>query len=120
MHENTKEASAMKGETIGYSVARQAPNGIIYLVTTKNGSCLHFEMNGAQILSDDTEELSDDDLMKSSTTSISDIKTYEERYPDGVIRLRYNAGIADDGRYLLHGTKSKTIWRNFTCEGNIP
>ena len=176
MHENMKEADAMKGETIGYSVARQAPNGIIHLITSMNRPCLHFEMNEAWILSDDTEELSDDDLMRSSATSISDIKIYEERCSDGVIRLRYSAGIADDGRYLLHGTetwfypngnkqreanyklgykvgketywssdgkklwewqhnedgtsiwtqwnedgkiKSKTIWRNFICEGSI-
>ncbi len=105
MHENPEVAKAMKGETIGYSVARQAPNGIIHLITTMNQPCLHFEMNEAWILSDDYEA-SDSELMKSKATTISDVKTYEEKYPDGNIRVKYSAGFADDGRYLLHGTET--------------
>lgn len=106
MHENPDVANTMKGETIGYSVARQAENGIIHIITTMNRPCLHFEMNEAWILSEETEIVSDDELMKSKATSISDVKTYEEKYPDGIIRIRYSAGIGDDGRYLLHGEET--------------
>jgi formylglycine-generating enzyme required for sulfatase activity len=38
--------------TLGYSVARQAPNGVIHLITTMNRPCLHFEMNEAWLLSE--------------------------------------------------------------------
>ncbi len=112
-HENPEIFKAMKGETIGYSVAHQAPNGMIHLITTMNSPCLHFEMNEAWILSDDNENLSDTELMKSKAMSISDVKTYEEKYPDGKPRLKYSAGISDDGRYLLHG---KETW--FYKNGN--
>jgi len=105
-HENPKVFEVMKGETIGYSVARQAPNGNIHLITTMNSPCLHFEMNEAWILSDDAKDLSDEELMRSSARSISQVKTYEEKYPDGKIKLTYSAGIADNGSYLLHGTET--------------
>lgn len=44
--------------------------------------------------------------MKSSAMSISDVKNYEEKYPIGRIKATWSAGIADDGRYLLHGTET--------------
>jgi antitoxin component YwqK of YwqJK toxin-antitoxin module len=94
------------GETIGYSVARQAPNGIIHLITTMNRPCLHFEMNEAWILSKDTEDRTDEELMRPSAKDISDVKNYEEKYPDGKTKASWNAGIGDDGRYLLHGRET--------------
>jgi hypothetical protein len=38
--------------TLGYSAMRQAPNGVIHLITTMNRPCLHFEFNEAWLLSD--------------------------------------------------------------------
>lgn len=99
VHENPRVAEAMKGETIGYSVARQAPNGIIHLITTMNNPCLHFEMNEAWILSSDTEE-------KPETTSISKVKNYQDKYQNGKVKIKWEAGIANDGRYLLHGKET--------------
>lgn len=112
MHENRHVAEQMGGETIGYSVARQAPNGIIHLVTTMNHPCLHFEMNEAWILCD-----ADDDeraAMKPSATRIVESRECEERYPDGGLRARWSGGVADDGRYLLHG---KGCW--FYANGDL-
>jgi antitoxin component YwqK of YwqJK toxin-antitoxin module len=50
-HENPK--SHKGAHTIGYSTARQAPNGMIHLITTMNRPCLHFEINEAWILQDE-------------------------------------------------------------------
>jgi hypothetical protein len=52
--------------TIGYSVARQGPNGMIHLITSMNKSALHFTFNEAWVLARDTrqEKMSDAELMK--------------------------------------------------------
>ena len=42
-------------DTLGYCVARQGPNGVIHLITSRTHPCLHYEMNEAWILSDTTE-----------------------------------------------------------------
>jgi hypothetical protein len=94
------------GATIGYSVARQAPSGVIHLITTMNSPCLHFEMNEGWILDQVVDEPSDEDLLQSRATEISDVRNHEERYPDGRTRIAWSAGTGDDGRYLLHGTET--------------
>ena len=103
VHENPRAAEVMKGGTIGYSAARQGPNGVIHLITSMNNPCLHFEMNEAWILAEDGEDKSDAEVMSSSATNISDVKDYEEKYPNGKVRVKWSAGTGDDGRYLLHG-----------------
>jgi hypothetical protein len=103
MHENPKVAEEMGGETIGYSVARQGPNGIIHLVTTMNHPCLHFEMNEAWIM-DRSEATAP---TRSRATHIVDLRASEERYANGHLRSRWSGGVADDGRYLLHGPE---VW----------
>ncbi|MCI0641032.1 MAG: SUMF1/EgtB/PvdO family nonheme iron enzyme [Gemmataceae bacterium] len=82
--------------TLGYTAARQAPNGMIHLVTTMNTPCLHFEFNEAWILSD-TE------LLKSTAARVPKVETFTEKFADGQIRFRWTGGIADDGRFLKHG-----------------
>lgn len=106
-HESEQRRNEMRGATLGYAVARQAPDGIIHLIATMTHPCLHFAMNEAWILSDEKEELSDEMLMKSTASRIEAITTFEEKYPDGKLRLQYSGGIADDGRFLLEG---KEIW----------
>jgi len=95
-------------ETIGYSVARQAPNGMIHLITSMNRPNLHFEFNEAWILAKDTpqESMSDAELMANTATSISKVKTYREYYPDGKKKIEFSGGIGDDGRFLLHGKET--------------
>ncbi len=100
-HENPK---AHKGaHTIGYSTARQAPNGMIHLITTMNRPCLHFELNEAWILQDEVDIRSEKQLMQPTAKVVSGVKKYQENYPSGKVKTTWYAGKADDGRYLLHG-----------------
>ncbi len=93
--------------TLGYSTARQAPNGMIHLITSLNIPCLHFEFNEAWILSgEDYNSASDKELMTSSATSIKNVKKYVEKYPNGNVKVKYKGGIANDGRFLLHGPQT--------------
>lgn len=104
-HENPDRHNG--NATIGYSAARQAPNGIIHLITTMNRPCLHFELNEAWILNQTTQtQVSDEQLMKSAANRISQVKEYRETYPSSKTKGKWYAGIADNGRYLLHGSQT--------------
>ena len=89
--------------TLGYCVVRQAPNGMIHLITSMNHPCLHFEFNEAWIFSDEPSPPPDDVLLKSGATNIIRSTKYVER--DGVGRVinEFEGGIANDGRWLYHG-----------------
>jgi hypothetical protein len=98
---------ALKGaDTLGYSAAAQAPNGMIHLITTMNHPCLHFELNEAWILSPETADPGDAVLMKSTATKVASKKVEQESHPNGKRRLEWNGGVADDGRYLRHGKET--------------
>ena len=105
-HENPRNHNGHP--TLGYSVARQAPNGMIHLITTMNQPCLHFEFNEAWILSkhDQQGPPSDAALMASSATSIGDVREYREDHPDGSPKVTFSGGMANDGRFLLHGRET--------------
>jgi len=94
--------------TIGYSAARQGPNGIIHLITTMNRPCLHFELNEAWIGAKDTkhQNMTDAELMDNTAKSISAVKAYREEYPDGKTKFKFSGGIGNDGRFLLHGKET--------------
>jgi hypothetical protein len=94
--------------TIGYSVARQGPDGMIHLITSMNKSALHFTFNEAWLLAKDTrqEKMSDAGLMANTASSISRVKTYRENYPDGKKRIEFGGGIGNDRRFLLHGRET--------------
>lgn len=100
-HESDK-----RDPTLGYSAARQAPNGLIHVTTSMNTPCLHFELNEAWILSDADTNATDADLMPAITKSISGVKSYSAKFPGGKIRAAWSAGIGDDGRWLLHGRET--------------
>ncbi|MHC4476629.1 MAG: SUMF1/EgtB/PvdO family nonheme iron enzyme [Planctomycetota bacterium] len=85
--------------TIGYSVATQARNGIIHLVTSMNHPNQHFEMNEAWILSGVGADLG------YPTDGV--VNQYEQKYTDGKAQAQWSAKITTDGRYLLEGTE---IW----------
>jgi len=103
VHELTKRAEQMGGGTLGYSVARQAPNGIINLAVTMTSPCLHFELNEAWILHGGDVSADDTTLRANSATAIRDVQEYVEHDTDGRPHLRYSGGIGNDGRFLLHG-----------------
>jgi formylglycine-generating enzyme required for sulfatase activity len=82
--------------TLGYAVAAQAPNGLIYLISTMNHPAQEFEMNEAWILSD----VSGRTLL---TTGPGKILESEETYPDGSTKATWTGRFEPDGRYELDG-----------------
>jgi len=95
-------------DTIGYSAARQGPNGLIHLITTMNRPCLHFVFNEAWILAEHTEYegMSDAELMKSSAMKILKLERFEKKYSNGNTRATWSGGIADNGRFVLDGPET--------------
>jgi formylglycine-generating enzyme required for sulfatase activity len=85
--------------TLGYSVAVQAPNGVIHLTTSMNHPSLHFEMNEAWILSDAGE------LPPPAAGPGRPVRG-EEKYPDGKIKARWSGKILADGRFVLDGPET--------------
>jgi formylglycine-generating enzyme required for sulfatase activity len=84
--------------TIGYSVARQAPDGIIHLATSKTDPIIHFELNEAWILDANAgEDLSPDPIQRDT------LKSYEETWPDGRPRHLWRGGVTDSGNWVLDG-----------------
>ncbi len=84
--------------TLGYVTARQAPNGIIHVLTTETQPCLQYEMNEAWIFSDAGD--------LAPENSGGKIEAFSENYPDGSIRSRWGARICPNGRYLLDGEEN--------------
>jgi hypothetical protein len=84
--------------TLGYVTARQAPNGVIHLLTTMTQPCLHYELNEAWVFSDAGDIAPE--------TAGGKIKKYAERYPNGTLRSQWYARICPGGRYLLDGEET--------------
>lgn len=80
--------------SLGYVTVRQAPNGIIHVLTSANFPNLHYEFNEAWLCSDSPSAESAD----TSTPR----KTHKEFYPDGRLKARWQARTVG-GRYLLDG-----------------
>ncbi|MCB9769169.1 MAG: SUMF1/EgtB/PvdO family nonheme iron enzyme [Candidatus Omnitrophica bacterium] len=83
--------------TLGYSVARQAPNGMIHLLTTMNHPCLHFEFNEAWVLGKG----------EASTSEGSADRTIEriEQHANGTTRAKWSGEIGNDGIFRLNGAE---------------
>jgi len=92
--------------TLGYSVARQAPNGVIHLVTTMNHPALHFAMNEAWILEKRARD--GGNSMGHSSGRSTAVLASEEKYPGGEIKAKWSGRKQPDGRYVLHGRQ--TFW----------
>jgi hypothetical protein len=103
-HEQAHVARRAGGAaTIGYSVLRQGPNGLIHLITSVNHPDLHFAFNEAWLLRVDNQsrQLPQEPL----ATTITRIEEYKQRYSDAVIKAHCRGGVADNGRFLLDGTQ---------------
>ncbi len=114
VHEDPDRAKEMGGGTLGYSVARQAPNGVIHLITSMNTPCLEFSFNEAWILDKKNEDV-EINVMKSTANEISNVKKYEQKYSDGNIKAIWYAGPATMEDIYLTGKKlfiMKTAKRN--------
>lgn len=93
--------------TLGYCVAAQEPNGIIHLVSSKSYPAKDYAMNEAWILSDDASEA----YKEPGEASPAEIKHFEEKYPDGQVRIKYSGWIAHDGNFLLE-RKEEWFYKN--------
>ncbi|MHC4527574.1 MAG: Calx-beta domain-containing protein, partial [Planctomycetota bacterium] len=87
--------------TLGYSAARQAPNGIIHVISTMNHPCQHFEMNEAWILDPGAPPTPPTDPGETGT-----VNPYQADYAGGGTKATWSAKTCTDGRYLLHGTET--------------
>lgn len=105
-HEDADKRATLGGATLGYSVARQAPNGLIHLITSMNEQALHFALNEAWILSDDPAHPGGAAPLQPTARSVEQLRRSEQRYPDGSFQAEWTGGLADDGRWLLHGTET--------------
>jgi len=81
--------------TLGYVTARQAPNGVIHILTTESQPCLHYELNEAWIWSD-VGDLAPEN-------SGGHVEHFLDKFPDGTPRSQWSARICPNGRYLLYG-----------------
>ena len=81
--------------SLGYSTARQAPNGVIHVLTTANFPPIHYEFNEAWLWSDAAD-------IAPETTG-GEVRNYTEHYPNGKLKSEWSARITPGGRYLLHG-----------------
>jgi hypothetical protein len=84
--------------TVGYVTARQAPNGVVHILTTETQPCLHYELNEAWIFSDARDVAPE--------TGGGTVKMFSENYPDGKLRCQWSARICPHGRYLLDGRET--------------
>jgi formylglycine-generating enzyme required for sulfatase activity len=85
--------------TLGYTVATQAPNGVIHLITSMNHPSQHFEMNEAWILSGSTEQ---------SRPAASSARTVpgEQHYAGGKLQAKWSASVDTARGYLLNGPET--------------
>jgi formylglycine-generating enzyme required for sulfatase activity len=95
-----------KNSSVGYSVARQGPDGTIHLITSLNHPALHFEMNEAWIMSDQTFAENDPRMDAPTATSVANVQSHVENYPDGTPHITWSSGPANDGRIVLDGTET--------------
>lgn len=84
--------------TLGYVTARQAPNGVIHVLSTMTQPCLHYELNEAWVFSDAGKVAVENSGGK--------IKKFSEQYPNAKMRSQWNARICPNGRYLLDGKET--------------
>jgi len=81
--------------TLGYSTIRQAPNGVLHVLTTMTHPCMHYEFNESWLFS------GEGDIAPETTGGT--VNNYEENYPGGSLRATWSARICSNGRYLLDG-----------------
>ena len=93
--------------TLGYSTLREAPNGVIHLLTTSTHPCIHYEFNLAWFNS------GEGDIQPETTGGT--VKNYVEKYPSGGLRAQWSARITPGGRYLLDGVM-KAVYPNGKME----
>jgi hypothetical protein len=92
--------------TLGYCVARQSADGLIHVITSNNHPCLHFCFNEAWLLTPEAPSPDDGVLMRNTAGELRDVRSYEQRYPDGGLQCTYSGGFAENGTFCLHGDET--------------
>jgi len=92
-HESDREDG-----TLGYSTIRQAPNGVLHILSTMTHPCLHYEVNEAWVFSGAGDIRPE--------TSGGTVNSYTEYYPSGKLRATWSARTCANGRYLLDGKET--------------
>ena len=87
-------------ETIGYAVARQAANGVIHLLTSKNQPSLHFELNEAWILAPNTP------VTEVERPQVQNVQEYRQTYASGALQAVWHGGVGPHGEYLLEADQT--------------
>ncbi|MCB1124352.1 MAG: exo-alpha-sialidase, partial [Verrucomicrobiae bacterium] len=87
----------LKDGTIGYSMAAQAPNGVIHLISSKNYPAQHWEMNEAWILSASTGYTMVDHVASNPVLASGDA------FADGSSRAAWGGNKDSSGRFVLNG-----------------
>jgi formylglycine-generating enzyme required for sulfatase activity len=85
--------------TVGYVTATQGPDGVIYVVTSKNTVNYEIELNEAWILSDTAAASPQPD-------SAGSITRHKEKWPNGKLKAEWGTARASDGRILLEGSQT--------------
>ena len=85
--------------SLGYTAAAQAPNGLIYLITSMNHPAQEFEMNEAWILSNERG-------FTPAPTGPGKVLPGKETYADGKLKAVWTGKIEPDGRYELDGAET--------------
>jgi len=99
-----------KNGTLGYVTTRQAPNGVIHVLSTMTHPCLHYEFNEAWVFSDAGDV--------SAETTGGKIRKFRENFPNGSPRATWSARICPNGRYLLEGVE-KSYYENGRKEHEV-
>jgi hypothetical protein len=87
--------------TLGYSTVRQAPNGVIHILSTMTHPCLHYEINEAWFHSDSTPTPLHIDPAAAAASVAVPVKAQQHTAPDGLASWSY---VVDPVRgYLLDG-----------------
>jgi hypothetical protein len=101
-HEDADKRATLRGATLGYSVARQAPDGVIHLITSMNAQALHFALNEAWILDPRAPA---DTGTRPVPPSVGTPRRHDARLADGR-RAAWSTATAADGRSVLHGRET--------------
>lgn len=103
-HEHAHVFARAKASTIGYSVLRQGPNGLIHLITSVTHPDLHFAFNEAWLLAPEEEETPSPQVTAGEEPL--EVEVFEERYPGGALRARWRGGVRPATGFVLHGLKT--------------
>ena len=87
--------------TLGYCDAVQTPDGLIHLMTSKGSPSMHFAMNEAWILSDQTGEVGE-----ATDPTDEKIVSEQEQWPNGKARLNWSWFKAANGTPVLQGKET--------------